>query len=80
MSTIHIHWFDVYGNKMKFKSQKNSQNDTKYKAYYPKLEGQGPTPSTIVKTSKITDLDSLWMEGFLHHEEIELEKKVSVLL
>ncbi len=62
---------------MKFKSQKNSQNDPKYKAYYPKLEGQGPTPSTIVKTSKITDLDSLWMEGFLHHEEIELEKKVS---
>lgn len=34
------------------------------------------TSHNAVKLSKVTDLDSLWMEGFLHHEELEIEKKV----
>lgn len=60
----------------KFKSQNESQQDKRNKAYYPRLEQRSMTSHNAVKLSKVTDLDSLWMEGFLHHEELEIEKKV----
>jgi len=55
---------------MKFKSQQSSnQHGANDEAYYPRLD-QRPA-------SNSREMGSLWMAGFLHHEEIENEKKVS---
>jgi hypothetical protein len=63
---------------MKFKSQHASQQNSNGRAYYPRLDQRSIASRSATMSSKVTDLDSLWMEGFLHHEEIEIEKKVSV--